>query len=236
MWAIEHDSESCDYDRLVKTPLKMSGCSEGQFTCSNGDCVMMKERCDQMLNCQDESDEEDCKTVVLKKSYRKVAPPALLGADGEVIPATVQVSLTLLDISAIREAANEIDIKFTTELKWTEPRATYHNLKEGVSQNSLEKSEAAHLWVPNLIYRNNKDNDDILSGFRHSKFRINRNGTFRRSGLEFVNEFEIFMGKDNPIIMIQSYTKVFKCKYNLVAFPFDTQVGRQTLIIKNITN
>ena len=223
-WTIESDSEKCRDSNLQKRLLKMSGCSEGQFTCSNGDCIMMTERCDEMLNCKDGSDEEDCKTVVLEKSYRKVAPPALLGADNEVIPADVQVSFTLLDISAIREAQNEIDIKFTTELQWTEPRATYYNLKEDISQNNLDKSEAIQLWIPNLIYRNNKDNDDIMSGFSKSEIKIERMGNFTRSGIESVDEIDIFGGKNNPIIMLQSYTKVFKCNYNLIAFPFDTQV------------
>ena len=154
----------------------------------------------------------------------------LLGVDNTVIPATMKVSLTLLDIAAIREAANEIDIKFTTELKWTEPRATYHNLKEDVSQNSLEFSEASQLWIPNLIYRNNKDNDDILSGFANSELKIERIGNFTRSDFQSVDEIEIFMGKDNPLKLIQSYTKVFKCKYNLEAFPFDTQVIEITVI------
>ena len=162
--------------------------------------------------------------LFLALSYRKVAPPALLGADNEVIPATVQVSVTLLDISAIREAANEIDIKFTAELEWTEPRATYHNLKTDISQNYLEKSEANKLWIPNLIYRNNKDNEDIMSKVSSSKIKIDRRGNFTMSGIESVDEVDIFKGKDNPIILLQSYTKVFKCKYNLIAFPFDTQV------------
>ena len=231
-WHIKNDSICYPGEKLQKRQLKMSGCSKGHFTCSNGDCVMMKERCDQMLNCQDGSDEEDCRTVVLEKSYRKVAPPALIGEDSKVIPATVEVSLTLLDISAIREAANEIDIKFTTELKWIEPRATYHNLKEDISQNNLEKIEAIQLWIPNLIYRNNKDNDDILSGFDKSEVKIDRMGNFTRSGIESVDEIEIFMGKDNPLIMLQSYTKVFKCKYNLIAFPFDTQVIKKHLVKK----
>ena len=214
-WTIERDSDKCHNDKLEKSQLKMSGCSEAHFTCNNGDCVMMKERCDQMLNCKDGSDEENCKTVVLEKSYRKVAPPALLGADSKVIPATVEVSFTLLDISAIREADNEIDIKFMIELKWTEPRATYHNLKQDISQNNLEYSESSQLWIPNLIYRNNKDNDDIASGFAKSKIKIGRKGIFTRSGLESVDEIEIFRGEDNPIILVQSYTKVFKCQYSL---------------------
>ena len=224
VWTIKNDTEKCHNKRHLQKMLKMSGCSEGQFTCNNGDCVKMKERCDQMLNCKDGSDEKKCQTVVLEDSYRKVAPPALLGADNEVIPASVEVSLTLLDISAIREAANEIDIKFTIELMWTEPRATYHNLKEKTSLNILEYSEASLLWVPNLIYRNNKDNDDIESSITKSRVKIVRKGNFTRSGLESVDEIEVFKGEDNPLILVQSYTKSFKCTYSLLAFPFDTQV------------
>ena len=62
----------------------------------------MNDRCDQMLNCQDGSNEEDCRTVVVEKRNIKVAPPALLGANNAVIQAIVEVSLTLLYVSAIR--------------------------------------------------------------------------------------------------------------------------------------
>jgi hypothetical protein len=188
--------------------------------------VKIEERCDQVLDCQDESDEVDCKTVVLKKSYRKTAPPVKTVRNNnvrKVTPASVQVSLTLLDISAIREAENEIDIKFSTELEWNETRATYYNLKMNRSLNTLETSDIS-LWIPKLIYRNNKDNDDTRSGLIKSNIMIVRKGSYTRSDLDTLDEIEIFKGEENPLIMIQSYTKQLKCNYNLQVFPFDTQV------------
>ena len=225
LWSIESNSAGCDSGNKTKY-LTMSGCREGEFTCSNGDCVKIEERCDQVLDCQDESDEVDCKTVVLKKSYRKTAPPVKTVRNNnvrKVTPASVKVSLTLLDISAIREAENEIDIKFSTELEWNETRATYYNLKMNRSLNTLETSDIS-LWIPKLIYRNNKDNDDTRSGLIKSNIMIVRKGSYTRSDLDTLDEIEIFKGEENPLIMIQSYTKQLKCNYNLQVFPFDTQV------------
>ena len=223
-WSISKDPTRCV---TLATDLKMTGCSEGEFTCSDGNCVGMEERCDQVLDCDDKSDELNCRIVVLEESYRKTAPPLglrLVNKKRQVIPTDVEVSITLLDISAIREAVNEIDIKFILELEWFESRAIYHNLKTKMSQNTLEEYEIESLWVPKLVYRNNKDNFDTRSALKNSKLKINRKGNFSRSTLRVVDEIEIFEGKENPIILIQSYTKTFKCIYNLIAFPFDTQV------------
>ena len=52
-----------------------------------------------------------------------------------------------------------------------------------------------------------------------------RKGNFTRSGLDNVDEIEVFKGSENPIMMRQSYTKDFKCRYQLQRFPFDTQVN-----------
>ena len=132
-------------------------------------------------------------------------------------------------IAGIREADNEIDIKFTAQFDWFESRATFHNLKKKSSQNTLVLVNVKRLWIPNVIYRNNKDNDDTVSALEKSKFKIGRLGNFSRSDLGTLDEIEIFEGKDNPISMIQSYTKPFKCNYDLRYFPFDTQVETNRL-------
>jgi hypothetical protein len=226
LWTIQNDSLKCDGMGRQARALKMTGCGDGAFTCRSGDCIGMEERCDQVLDCPDQSDEVGCSVVILKESYRRSAPPVLQSWQGKVRtvrPATVRVTLTLLDISAIREADNEIDIKLTAELEWTEVRANFHNLKAR-SENTLDHSEMDQLWVPNLIYRNNRDNDDTRSALDKSKIKILRRGNFTRSSLDVVEEIEIFEGAENPIVMLQLYTKEFKCTYRLMVFPFDTQV------------
>ena len=193
-----------------------------------------------MLDCKDKSDELGCEILVLEESYRKTSPPVRLSWEkkrvrkvGEqetkvrkVIPANVKVSLNLLDVAGIREADNEIDIKFTAQFDWFESRATFHNLKKRSSQNTLVDTDINRLWIPNIVYRNNKDNDDTLTALEKSRLKIKRMGNFSRSSLDILDEVEIFQGSENPISMTQSYTKPFKCKYELRYFPFDTQVGK----------
>ena len=57
------------------TELKLSGCKTGNFTCDDGQCVSMEQRCNQLPECRDQSDENDCKVLVLKKGYNKNVPP-----------------------------------------------------------------------------------------------------------------------------------------------------------------
>ena len=45
-----------------------------------------------------------------------------------------------------------------------------------------------------------------------------------RSGVEEVDEAEIFKGSENKLTMNQTYTWEFQCKYQLQRYPFDTQV------------
>ena len=137
---------------------------------------------------------------------------------------SVKVSFRLLDIPAIREADNEVFIKLSLKLVWFERRATYHNLKEKVSQNTLENDDVKTIWIPKLIYENNKDNSNTHSEMHKSSIVVRREGNLTRSGLYDVDETEVFKGNENPIEMIQSYTKDFKCQFDLNFFPFDTQV------------
>ena len=52
-----------------------------------------------------------------------------------------------------------------------------------------------------------------------------KEGDFSRSGVEEVDEAEIFEGDENTLMMAQTYTHEFQCKYKLMQYPFDTQVN-----------
>ena len=181
-----------------------------------------------MIDCHDESDEVSCKILVLKNSYRKSSPPVLSTRkkkSRQVHPVTVQVNITLLDVASIRERDNEIDLKFAVELEWLEPRAKYHNLKDNMTQNSLEVDEIKLIWIPKLVFRNNKHNDDTLAGIEKSQVYVKKKGFSTPSPMTSADEIEIFEGDENPLTLIQSYTKDFKCLYAMSSFPFDTQAS-----------
>ena len=48
-WTFEGDSKCPEKEYL----LKLTGCFEGQFTCSDGECISMEGRCDHVFHCRD---------------------------------------------------------------------------------------------------------------------------------------------------------------------------------------
>ena len=55
--------------------IKFTSCTYGQFTCSNGQCINIAQKCDQTEDCQDFSDEENCQIVDMNKRYKKNIAP-----------------------------------------------------------------------------------------------------------------------------------------------------------------
>ena len=53
-WHIEKDSRDCNSGDPYSAILKLTGCREDEFTCSDGQCRPMAERCDQLVDCRDE--------------------------------------------------------------------------------------------------------------------------------------------------------------------------------------
>ena len=224
-WTVQSKSPFCNKRQNETIELKLTGCPNGYYTCNNGQCIWSKKRCDHIADCRDESDEEDCKILILRKSYRKISPPIMRGNNINVtIPADVKINITLEDVSSIKEAENEIKVKFSMTINWYETRAIYHNLKLDKSQNMLEEDDVSKIWTPNLVFQNSKDKEDTRSGLAKSKLLVLRQGNLSRSEPDIVDEIEIFKGGENPLITTQSIALDCQCNYDFMFFPFDTQV------------
>ena len=72
-WTISEDDYHCGKGKPYTTFLKLSGCAEDEFTCTDGGCIKMKRRCDQVTHCWDESDEKECQVIILKDGYESFA-------------------------------------------------------------------------------------------------------------------------------------------------------------------
>ena len=106
-------------------------------------------------------------------------------------------------------------------------RATYYNLKSDKSKNMLEDDDVSKIWTPHLVFQNSKEKEDTKDGLSQSKLLIQREGSGFPSGMDVVDEIEIFKGGENPIVTTQSTTFKCQCNYNFLFFPFDTQVGER---------
>ena len=222
-WTITGDYDcNADGEEYV-TELKMSGCQDGQFTCYDGQCVSMDERCNQLPACRDKSDERNCQILVLEEGYNKRVPPFTTDT-----PVNVSISIDLLKIVAVNEVDYSIEIQFEIMMKWKEKRAMYNNLKKHDALNSLAVEDFQKLWLPEVIFENTDQKDSTRLG---DIWEWKTNVIIRREedngimkGLDFVDETELFQGSKNSLIMTQTYTHTFQCNYELYAYPFDTQV------------
>ena len=65
----------CNKGKPYNITMKLSGCAENEFTCNDGQCIDVINRCDQIIDCRDESDEQECTLLRLKSGYNKMIPP-----------------------------------------------------------------------------------------------------------------------------------------------------------------
>ena len=231
-WTISGDSNACsEHKESYTIEMKLSGCSQSEFTCDDGQCVKINQRCNQAPNCRDESDEVGCQFLVLRDGYKKRVPPIILPnqALDSKTPANVKVSITLLKVVSIKEEDHSIEFQFEITLEWMEKRATYHHLNTDMYLNVLSLDDINQLWLPLVIYTNTDQLKTTRLGMEFewaTNVWVKRAGDAVISNLVVLDETEIFKGEENSLVMVQSYTHEFQCVFQLEQYPFDTQVSR----------
>ena len=112
----------------------------------------MEERCDQIRNCRDKSDENNCNLIVFEENYNSKVPPfTITEENNDLIPAKIRVSTQLKNVLAISEFSHTIDLKIGITLRWYENRVLYHNLKSVEALNVLTDSEVS-TSIENIPY------------------------------------------------------------------------------------
>ena len=115
----------------------------------------MEERCDQIIQCKDKSDESNCQLLVFDSSYNNKVAPFTINKDKSVDPVKVNVSTSLMNVLAISERDHTIDLKLGITLKWYEYRVRYHNLKTEEALNILSDEEVkfgkTEMHAPQMI-------------------------------------------------------------------------------------
>ena len=228
-WLITGDDVSCHKGEPYTTFLKLTGCLDGDFTCDDGQCIRMEQRCDQLPDCEDKSDERGCKLLLLEEGYNKGVPPitAESALDRTIVPVAVGISIVLLEVVSIDEVDHSIQLQFEVILSWKENRATYLNLKEETALNKMKEEDIQRLWLPLIIYTNTDQKKTTRLGMEwewSTSITVTREANFTRAKLDEVDESEIFKGAENRLTMRQTYTHRFQCNYLLSRYPFDTQV------------
>ena len=186
----------------------------------------MIHRCNQIINCEDKTDEDNCQILGFEGNYQKETPPIESSIDDELIPALVNVSMDFLKMVRTEEVNNKIMIKFTISLEWYEKRAIFYNLKTQEAMNALPLREVEKLWLPFVIF----DNTDMMEAVKLeegviTEVLVTREEEGIRGRPTSLHEMEVYSGRQNKLTLFQTYTKEFHCTYMLHKYPFDFQVG-----------
>ena len=169
--------------------------------------------------------------IFFKNNYNKNIPPIGNAKDGSPIPTHVSITMNLMKVVEIEEVDHSIHLQFQISLSWKENRVKYQNLKKESSLNALTEDDVDNIWLPLVVYDNTDQKEETRLGTDWEWATIvtvtrNLTANFSRTGLDKVDEAEIFEGAEHKLTMEQMYTWEFQCKYQLQRYPFDTQVLR----------
>ena len=73
----------------------------------------------------------------------------------------MNVSITIGSITNLDQTANTFEVKFSLELKWTDPALTYVNLNSNGNRNKISEDQKFKLWMPKIKFTNVISGEDV---------------------------------------------------------------------------
>ena len=224
-WTVHNDSKLCSIASTYTTKLKLTGCSEEDFTCGNGSCVHMTQRCDGKIDCSDESDEAECKAFVQSIGYNRFAAPPPLPNDQQL---DLHLAISIQEIVEISEKEGFLRCKSIQTRKWIDQKVTFQNLQNNSKLNIIHPEDRSLLWKPWTIFNNIEDRSKYTATDTEPLWKVipNSNHSFELADNSFLHNTHLFDGASNMISYENAFTVEWLCDFHMEWFPFDTQSCR----------
>ena len=183
----------------------------------------LDKRCDGKIDCQDRSDEEECKVFISFKGYNKFLPPPPSGDEPKL---SINYSINIDKIIEINEVDGYFKTKMTTVRKWLNSQLTYQNLKKDPTKNKISPDDMKKMWKPWFVVENIVETKDgirptdtphifMLYPNQEFNFQMDDKTNFRNTRL--------FKGDENVIHYQKQSTVQWVCDFDLRWYPFDIQ-------------
>ena len=134
-WKTGSANSLCGSFKGTVTELSFSQCYPNKYTCNSGHCVPLHQKCNTEINCEDKSDEYNCKYLKFGNNYNKGILPIDVEAAGE--PLTVYINVSVLAFPEI----DTMNLKFTADfylnLRWNDVRLDLLDLNNITTLNVL---------------------------------------------------------------------------------------------------
>ena len=216
----------------------MSVCDfPGQFTCRDGGCVNIYKRCDIKKDCEDGSDEEQCKTLNVPTSYEVSNPPEVKNDDSKTNDIYTHVEVINVDKVSTIEMLIGLTIRLTFE--WKDHNIEFENIRNHEHEKTMRiipEKEKNLLWnpLPKLVHDNALIGD--VKSVKFYQFSIKTDNRPLAMDPAFVRETQVYSGKENPLVIAQRMKLSYRCDFILVYFPFDETDCDFYLSIRTIKN
>ncbi|XP_063851371.1 uncharacterized protein LOC135094854 [Scylla paramamosain] len=223
-WEVEGDR--C---REKEVQLLLTSCGHEEYTCDDGSCVARTDRCDQRVQCPDQSDEKGCSVVLLPPGYSPSLPPPPVSASA--LP--IALSLAVTSVREFDLSSFTISMDASLKLLWRDQRLRYSNLVGDYRINKLKGS--TQVWLPSLELTDGTRSTVAAEEHSTATYVIRRSGSLPDDDATLRRDV-MYSGKHNPLYLCQDLTLTFKCHFHLQMYPFDLQECHIVLSLHDVTD
>lgn len=147
-WVVKNDM--CGDSEVL---LMLTICKNNQFSCSNGGCVDINQRCDQELDCIDGSDEKDCYFIDIPPGYDQNSPPSRTTSDK---PVKVEFHIVIQSIRTFDLSKFKFISEVEVSLSWFDDRLEFLHLNYASELNKVNYRKYEP-WIPELEFLGDED-------------------------------------------------------------------------------
>ena len=219
-WKVTNDFGCYSGGTEIKR-ISFSTCTLDEYTCNDGLCVSLVSRCNGEVDCEDKSDELECRIIEESKTYKKHLPPS---PQQNKTKLAVEISIEVINMGGIDEIESLVEFQFILHMKWFEGRTNFLNLRES-GTNNLNNQEMELLWIPKIVFYNTKERLETIVDAKTSM------GVKRMGNFTIAKNKLVFKGLENPISVSRFYKTNFICDFNMAWYPFDTQKCSMNFVV-----
>ena len=212
--------EVCGVDRMQNMTLSI--CEFGQeFSCNSGNCIDIQKRCDNVKDCEDNSDEHECHFVQIPSTYNKADFPRPREMSINPISLGTHVNIESIHMIDTTEMLMEMTIKII--MQWADGRLRFTNLPND-TDTPVPTELMKRIWIPldHLVHDNAIIGDIYQDGQRRQLWI---KPTIHSIPADLGDPFEnnVHDSFKTTLNVQERFRIKFMCTFDMKKFPFDKQ-------------